>query len=353
MVARGAAKPLSKLELAGRTVRQLLEGARQAGVAVPPGTNKQPLVDLLVKAKVTSAHLGDVGMQVAPPVVLPEPRDDDSSASTSDTSTDSTGSDTGTNVSQAKKKARRTKRHDSDSDDDDEDDDEDDDSPFAVLARHTGVPARTLRRIPKNWGEMDVVLSPILWVYMFVTHPVKFTKLRKAGSLLPGSLFRGVVLMLEMRFPDAPRGFVTGVMNDLCAAHDLCTAAAINCKNPDTKGFDWTFFLRLHGNTIAKWSEHISGQTDADIVSSFGDATAAVVRAQRRICEKALPVGQKEILQRAMKKRRLEESSVPVGAGGVSGANTGKSGGRKCRRCRMVVVGPFAAHNKKGVCPKK
>ena len=128
MVARGAAKPLSKRELAGRTVRQLLEVARRAGAAVPPGTNKQPLVDLLVKAKVTSAHLGDVGMPVAPPVVPPvddQPRDDHSSTDTSKTSdTDST------NVSQAndsakkkgiqsklRGKAKRTRRHDSDSDD--------------------------------------------------------------------------------------------------------------------------------------------------------------------------------------------------------------------------------------------
>ena len=120
MVARGAAKPLSKLELAGRTVRQLLEVARRAGAVVPPGTNKQPLVDLLVKAKVTSAHLGDVGMQVAPPVVPlvnEQPRDDDSSTDSTNVSQANDSAKKKGIQSKLRGKAKRTRRHDSDSDD--------------------------------------------------------------------------------------------------------------------------------------------------------------------------------------------------------------------------------------------
>jgi hypothetical protein len=358
MVARGAAKQLTKKELELCTVRQLMEVARRAGAVVPPGTTKQPLIDLLSKAKVTGAHLAD-----------PADSSDASDGSHDDSDGSQAGSDSSdssaydhqaakkiptSHATATSKKSKKSKKHtDSDSDDDDADE-EDEDSPFAVISRHTGIPTRTLRRTPKNWGEMDVVLSPILWIYMFVTHPVKFTALRKTGSLLPGSLFRGVVLMLEMRFPNAPKGFIAQVMNDLCAAHDLCTAAVISCQSLVTKGFDWGVFLRLHGNTVARWSERISEQTDADIVTSFGDATAAILRAQRRVCESSLPVGQKEILQKALKKRRLEDSSV-AGDGKRSADNsfTTSTTGRRCRRCRMVVTGPFSAHNKKGVCPKK
>jgi hypothetical protein len=142
MVARGAAKPLTKKELELCTVRQLMEVARRAGAVVPLGTTKQPLIDLLVKAKVTGTHLAD-----------PADSSDASDGSNDDSDGSHAGSDSSNSsahdhhvarkipISHAiatSKKPKKSKKHnDSDSDDDDTDE-EDEDSPYAVISRHTG-----------------------------------------------------------------------------------------------------------------------------------------------------------------------------------------------------------------------
>lgn len=329
---------LSEKELSVYTVRDLLILARHAKIEVPKGAKKDALVKTLLKAKVPAGLAKKINEKKK------NSDKDDSDSSDSDKDSETSHEKT--------KKKKRTKKTPPDSDKSDSGSDSDD---LAVMARHTGIDRRVLRRTPKDWGEMDVVLSPPLWVYMFITEPQLFSVLRKPRSLLPGRLYRRLALLLQTRFPEQP-AFIKEILEHLIAAHELCEAAKVSCADK-AGNFSWRFFWRCYGDRVERWGEHISSRTDLDITARFGAATTSAVRAQRKIVSVFLPLGQREMLQRTLKKRRTEDGAVPLDSrpsAGLGGNPQINAQGRRCRRCKMLVApGGFAAHNVKGVCPKK
>ena len=200
--------------------------------------------------------------------------------------------------------------------------------------------------------------EPLCWFLLFADWNVKvahlFTELRT-----PGEVVLAMRATLEKSYKIS-----CGVSHELTCIMEAFTflAQAYIGLQANTTPSD---FFNQHDRVISDTRDHFTELEGRRIEAAQGEQAGKSFRAVRGLIASSFPAGCEDALK-AVRTRlsgkgtapgdgpRRVADRPPRGGGGGGGGRPPKRDRPtpKCRRCHQEVQGPFADHNKKGVCPK-